>query len=165
MTEPDIGAIVLALDAAATGPDFETMLAEQDAAMPVSRADQLDAARRDTRNQLTGARDAGYVSFTEYPGWVRLGFLSTFASWLTGQARTCPHNPDPDRIEPAHLAASMPGMVTCGQCTGLLQLPDANSTAPRGCDGCGGPAEIHSVILLGRCAYHVLMCRDCDNGR
>lgn len=174
------GRITLALDDLVTGADPELravvdrVAALEDVLWP-GLADQARAATADTTARLRAAAAAatGRVSHTatpasDVPGWVRLGALDAVVGWLLGRSSTCMHAPDAYRPMPVGAAAWKPGLVVCGECAHLLQLP-RGSDADRRCDGCGRVTEGVEVgdwilpvgMQVGVMLYSVGVCSGC----
>ena len=165
-SEPNLGDLVLRIDAAlAEGREAE-LLAEFD--LPVERRDQFDAARTDLIAGLLQTPGAEHrdLGFAEQPGWLRLGIIMACARWLSGQARPCPHAPTAEQPAPVHLALWLPDLVVCRECTHLLVVPEQPS-----CAGCGISHDAHDdergsslrlvIVVAGFVAVRVFACTDC----
>lgn len=134
-------------------------------------SDQADAAGDDALKVATAIADLvtspGSVHPTaqavaDTPEWVRLGMLDTQLAWLAGRARTCMHDPHPDRPEPVLAAAWKPRLVVCSACTYLLDAGASDAI----CDGCGrdttGQGISPSTVMPGNgFCYLVGTCEDC----
>lgn len=178
MTSTAAGAMALALDELLQALDADPELArgwleQHTSHIPTALRDQLQAARSDARrwflteSTLIGG-DVHHPGPDDIPTWIRLPLYLTCIEWLTGRARTCLHDPHPDRPEPVFAAAWRPGVVHCAACPQLTALR-RGSAADRTCDGCGrvvaGPESGDGIfpgrIQLGPLLYAYGTCRDC----
>jgi len=104
----------------------------------------------------------------DIPPWLMEGLVATLKAWLTGKARTCRHDPMPDRPSPVFGAAWRPGMVTCPPCAALLGGRD-NTVEGMTCDKCARVVSgvehgdgIHpSVVQVGLLLYQFGVCGPC----
>jgi hypothetical protein len=139
-------------------------------------ADQVDAAARDVRVAARRMVEKGWMwslehhTYASYPGWLRLGALTAFLSWMLGMSETCLHSPAPQHPEPIIAAAWRPGRMVCGRsltCGRLLALVP-NSDQDRTCDSCkrvtAGTDEDSlspGVLVSGAFSYVYGTCSDC----
>lgn len=165
----------LALEQLMLHPRYGELIAHLRAATPVNVVDQLDAATDDAHQFMTavahaalGESDPRATDAAAVPGWIRLPLLDTLTTWMDGQARTCRHQPHPDRPQPVVAAAWRPGLVVCAGCAYLTALP-RNSKRDRTCDRCGrvcaglehGDGIYPGLIQLGPLVYQYGTCAGC----
>lgn len=142
---------------------------------PPGWTDQAEATAEHLRDgwlRATAHRRADVTYRTarwgRYPTWVTLGIMTTITEWAAEVGSTCTHAPTATRPQPVHAAAWRPGLVACGRCIFLLNLP-RGAAAESLCDGCGhqcagvddGDPIWSSVIVAGVLTYSVGVCRSC----
>ncbi|MFG3300994.1 hypothetical protein [Micromonospora chersina] len=165
----------LALERLMLHPRYDELVAAMRAAAPVHVVDQSDAATSDALRVVTaagaaipGGSDVQTTAADGVPGWLRLGLLDAFTTWVEGRASTCRHNPHPSRPQPVMAAAWRPGLIVCTACVYLTALA-RGSDADRTCDGCGrlcaGPEHADGIypgmLQLGPIVYQYGVCGDC----
>lgn len=167
------GHVTLALDeilCRLTPEQAETLRA----GVPTWFRDQADAAADEIATNLLTAQQAGIVGEApqmpthQHPAWVRLSVIDTLVKWWAGQNDSCLHAPHPMRPQPVCSVAWKPGLIVCGDCTHLLDIP-RNSAADRTCDGCGkvtagleaGDPIYPFTVVCGVLSHGVGVCGDC----
>lgn len=132
--------------------------------VPTGLADQLGAAQQESHNLMAAAGlTAQPVTRESIPEWVRLGALDTLAQWAYGTAKTCMHDPHPDRPEPVWSCAWRPNLVVCTACLRMLKVRGKRDWT---CDRCGHLCSEHDPIetigvWLGPLNYQAGACSDC----
>jgi hypothetical protein len=130
-------------------------------------SDQVTAAADQAMKyaQTASGAQPGAVPQDQIPAWIRLGALDAVLGWLDRTGRTCMHDPDPLKPSPVYAAAWRPGLVTCMECTHLLE--------PRGkaafiCDCCGHQCDEDAgdpiwpgMLGLGGMTFEFGCCTDC----
>jgi hypothetical protein len=170
-----LGQMTLAIEALFCRDDILEIAEELRDTIPVGLLDQFSSASDEAdrgaarlRAMLGGQSGGGMPA--DFPAWIRIGIIEALVTWLGDKARTCMHNPQPDRPQPILAAAWKPGLVVCKQCTHLLPFV-RNSVADRTCDGCGhlcAGAEhddpiYPSTVRFGVLTYMFGICENCKS--
>src|ERR1041384_4686066 len=172
------GSAALLLERLMMHPRFPELLEQARHAAPVGVRDQADAAISDATDRLVRIAEivsdepTAIVSAGDIPGWLRLGVLDAFASFVSGNATTCCHDPHPQHPEPDYAAVWKPGLITCGHCVHLFGVGKA-SAADRTCDSCGRVCEglvnhdpIHpGMVQISLVTVQYGTCGDCTPAR
>lgn len=130
--------------------------------LTVGLQDQLLSAHAESMRLAEAGGDETGTSrpASDYPEWVRLSIASAIAAWIHGKATLCPHHPSPIRPEPVWVAAWMPDMVVCADCTDLLAEVDSGVLAA--CDACGSRSELTGGrICAGMMVFAFGICDGC----
>nr|WP_221382780.1 hypothetical protein [Actinoplanes polyasparticus] len=132
----------LLLERAMLDPRFAAVCERARETAPVGFRDQADAAISEATDllqqagQLISDEASRLVTPGELPGWLRLGIIQAFVSWISGGGETCRHNLHPGHPQPIFAALWRPDLTVCGFCLHLFSLaPD--SEAAHTCDACG----------------------------
>lgn len=164
----------LVLERLLTNPQTQAALQLIADTIPTHQRDQVDAADRNTTNLMAaiGAHLGNHTetrhNLADTPDWLRLEVLTRVAGYTTGTIDTCIHNPHPRQLQTVFGAACRPNLITCGQCTHLLQ-ERPGSTADRTCDACGhicakvedGEGIYPGVSRYGLVVFMYGTCEDC----
>jgi hypothetical protein len=167
-------AATLVLEAAMLHPRWPDLVKELRGCAPPHVLDQADAATAHTDGVLRSLADVLGVDPVEtgnvldIPAWQRLGALSAFTSWVSGEATTCVHSPDPGRPQPVLAAAWKPGLITCGACVQQFATR-RGSDFDRTCDSCGrvcaGPEDDDGIypgaVQVACLIWQYGACSDC----
>ena len=164
----------LVLEKLMSDPRWPEVVDQLRAATPSHVVDQADAATAATDTVMQGlahlmrAESTGAAVVADIPGWLRLGALDTFTSWVAGTGTTCLHNPHPSSPQPVMAAAWRPALVTCGLCVRMFHTRPG-SDLDRTCDCCGricaGPDAADGIypgaVQVAMLVYQYGACSDC----
>lgn len=173
MTSRNATRTAIRLDDLLCRPELAPLAEKIRARTPRWFADQMTAAARDTVRAADALAESygttpGRVYPAELPALLRLGLLQTVAEWITGEARTCLHNPDARHPQPVAAAAWKPGLIVCPPCGFLLSVGHG-TVKDRTCGGCGhvcdgldhGDPIYPSAVTYGPVTYMVGTCTAC----
>jgi hypothetical protein len=131
-------------------------------------SDQITAAAKLGLEYSALLVEAGRVAqvrdFDVVPGWAQLDVTDAVVGWFGGTCRTCACAPSPDRPQPVVAATWSPGLVTCAQCSHVLDAAFAEFVDTT-CDACGfvGSAELirRVAVIAGPLNYLTRLCENC----
>lgn len=143
-------------------PDLNVAAQTEMSRLTVALQDQLQAAHAESLRLADADSGESEISrrAADYPEWVRLSIASTIANWMHGRVRLCLHNPSMVRPEPVYVAAWMPDVVVCADCTDLLAEVESDVLVT--CDGCGSRSELTGGrICAGMMVFVFGICDGC----